>query len=290
MISMTRRAIIALTAAGLLAPALPAVAQDSLQARVDARKVTVGIHNRRPWGYRDADGNVAGFHPDLVRAALEPLGITEIDFIISDFGALIPGLQARRFDMIASGISVTPERCAQVIFSEPDLSVGDAILVNKGNPKQVFSFEDIKNNTDFVLGGGRGTLNTKDALAAGIPEDRVEQFPGAQEALSALMAGRVDGNVMSGPTALIMLEDPNVGDKLERVTPFTGLLRANGEPVALYTAIAFRPDDTELRDAYNARLAEMTADGTVAEIRARYGFSDDEAAPSYTTADICAGL
>ena len=143
-------------------------------------------------GYRDADGNVAGFHPYLVRAALEPLGITEIEFIVSDFGAWIPGLQARRFDMIASGISVTPERCAQ-------------------------------------------------------------------EALSALMAGPVDGNVLSGPTALMMLEDPNVGDKLERVTPFTGLLCANGEPVALYTAIAFRPGDTELCDAYNARLADMTA-------------------------------
>jgi polar amino acid transport system substrate-binding protein len=287
---MTRRSLLALTTASLMTHALPAVAQDTLQARIDAGKVTVGIHNRRPWGFRDADGKVAGFHPDLVRTALAPLGITEINFVISDFGALIPGLQAKRIDMIASGISITPERCTQVIFSEPDLSVTDAIIVKKGNPKQVFSFDDIVENEDFVLGGGRGTLNTKNALAAGIPEDRVQQFPGTQEALSALMSGRVDGNVISGPTATMLLEDENLADKLERVTPFSGLMRDNGEPVALYTAIAFRPDDTELRDAYNARLAEMTADGTVAEIRNRYGFTDDEAAPSYSTADICAGL
>lgn len=176
--ALKRRSFVTLVGISLLTPVLPASAQDTLQARVDAGKVTVGIHNRRPWGFRTAEGDVAGFHPDLVREALAPLGITEIDFVVSDFGALIPGLQAKRFDMIASGIAITPERCEQVTFSEPDLSVGDAVVVKKGNPHQIASFDDIIAKPEFTLGGGRGTLNTKNAIKArrpGIPDRTISR-------------------------------------------------------------------------------------------------------------------
>ena len=283
----TRRHVLAGLVGSAAFSTLPAFAQNALQPRIDAGKVTVGIHNRRPWGFKTEDGSVAGFHPDLVRAAFEPLGITEIDFVVAEFGALIPGLMARRFDMIASGIAITGERCKQVIFSEPDLTVGDAILVMKGNPKGVHSFADIVGSEDFVLGGGRGTLNTQNALSAGIPDDRLMQFPSGNETLSALMAGRVDGSVMSGPTATMMLEDPKLGEKLERVTPFEGLELSDGSEAALYTAIAFRPEDTELRDAYNKQLNRLKGDGFVDETRMRYGFTDDEAVPDMTTEEIC---
>lgn len=285
-----RRSVLAGLATIAAGVAAPAMAQEALEAIKRNGKLTVGIHNRRPWGFRTAEGEVAGFHPDLVRAAFTPLGVNEIDFVVTEFGALIPGLMARRFDMIASGIAITPERCSQVIFSEPDLSVGDAVLVLKGNPKGIQSFTDITNHEDFILGGARGTLNTKDAIDAGVPEDRMMQFPSGNETLSALIAGRVDGSVMSGPTATMMLEDPNLKGKVERVVPFEGLIREDGTPAALYTAIAFRPEDEALRDAYDERLAELKADGTVDQMRTRYGFTDDEAAPGFSTDQICKGL
>lgn len=287
--NLTRRIMLAAAAAGTIGIAAPAFAQDTLQARKDSGKVTVGIHNRRPWGFRTEEGEVAGFHPDLVREALEPMGITEIDFVVTEFGALIPGLMARRFDMIASGIAVTPERCKQVLFSEPDLSVVDAIIVQKGNPLEIHSFQDIIDNPDITLAGGRGTLNTKHAIESGIPEDQIEQYPSGQETLSAVMAGRADASVMSAPTATQLLEDPKLAD-LERATPFAGLEREDGTQVAMYTAIAFRPADTELEEAYDARLAEMKEAGMVTEIMERYGFAEDDMAPSFSTEKICAGI
>lgn len=286
MINLMRRSIIGALALATL-PIASANAQDTLEARIDAGSVTIGIHNRFPWGYRDESGEVAGFHPDLVREALEPLGITNFEFVITEFGALIPGLKAHRFDMIASGIAVTPERCAQVIFSEPDLSVVDGLLVEKGNPLDIHSYQDIIDNPDITLAGGRGTLNTKNALDAGVPEDQMIQFPSGQESLSAVMAGRADAATMSAPTVASHLRHENVAARLERAQSFTGLLREDGTPSAMYTAIAFRPDDTELRDAYDERLAEMKADGAVAEIMERYGFLPEDTAPERTTDEIC---
>nr|WP_272211442.1 transporter substrate-binding domain-containing protein [Marinicella sp. W31]MDC2877328.1 transporter substrate-binding domain-containing protein [Marinicella sp. W31] len=121
-----------------------------------------------------------------------------------------------------------------------------------------------------------------------MPEDQMMLFPSGSETISAVLAGRADGSVMSAPTAMMMLKDPKLAD-LERAAPFTGVMRADGTPDAMATAIAFRPGDEELRDAYNARLAEMKTDGTVAEIMTRYGFSEDDTAPERTTASMCAG-
>ena len=175
-----------------------------------------------------------------------------------------------------------------MIFSEPDLSVVDAVIVKKGNPLDIHSFDDIIANPDFILAGGRGTLNTQHALQAGVPEDRVMQVPSGQESLSAVLAGRAHGSVMSAPTAMMLLKDPKLSD-LERAAPFTGLLLADDTPDAMATAIAFRPDDTELRDAYDRRLAEMKEVGAVKEIMQRYGFSEEDSAPERSTEALCAG-
>jgi polar amino acid transport system substrate-binding protein len=271
------------------AAAMPAAhAASTKDAILQSHTVTIGIHNRAPWGYRDADGKAAGFHADLVRAAFAPLGVNDIKFVITEFGALIPGLTARRFDMVASGVAITPARCKVVLFSEPDLAVGDGLIVAKGNPLNLHSYADIAANPKVRLGGGRGTLNSKNARNAGVPASQMTFLPSPQAQLSALIAGRVDALTLSAPSVVSLLKDPNVHG-VERARPFQGLVR-NGVPAAMYTAIAFRQEDDDLRDLYNRQLEKLKADGTVEKLMARYGFTPDDAPPSaVTAARVCAG-
>jgi polar amino acid transport system substrate-binding protein len=279
-------AALALACAGLSGAA--AQAASAQEALTQKGSVTIGIHNRAPWGYRDDQGEAVGFHPDLVRAALAPLGVKKIEFVISEFGALIPGMMAKRTDMIASGIAITPQRCKAVIFSEPDLAVGDSLIVATGNPLKIHSYADIKANAKIRLGGGRGTLNTKNAIDAGVPQDQITQFQDTEALVSAVIAGRIDAATLSAPSVVSVLQDQKVKG-VERALPFTGLIR-NGVPAAMYTAIAFRPEDTALRDLYNQRLAQLKADGTVRKIMAKYGFTDDDVAPpAVTTEAVCDG-
>src|SRR5690606_10847069 len=227
------------------APLPAAAATDDTLSNME--KLTIGIHNRSPWGFRGTDGEATGFHPDIVRAAFAPLGIKNIEFVIADFGALIPGLIANRFDMIASGIAITPARCKAVIFSEPDLAVGDSVIVKQGNPFNIHSYADIVANKKIKLGGGRGTLNTKNALEAGVPEAQMMHFQDTRSLISAVIAGRVEAATLSAPSVIAALQDKDIKG-VERATPFTGLIR-DGQPALMYTAIAFRPADTTLRDA-----------------------------------------
>lgn len=255
---------------------------------LSGKTLIVGIHNRAPWGYRDAKGDVVGFHPDVIRAALAPLGV-KLEFTVADFGALIPGLLADRLDAVASGVAITPARCKQVIFGEPDLAAGDGLLVPAGNPANLHSYADIVKNPKIRLGGDRGTENVKNALAAGVPEAQMLLFPNSEATVSALLAGRIDAITISAPTVASLI-DSGALNGIDRALPFTGYIKPDGQPAMMETAVVFRTEDAALRDAYDAQLARLKADGTLQQIMAKYHFSAAETAPpTITTADICAG-
>ncbi|CAD6562972.1 ectoine/hydroxyectoine ABC transporter substrate-binding protein EhuB [Paraburkholderia sabiae] len=279
-----KKLLLSVTAAvGLIASA-SAPAEQIKDRVLQEGRITIGMENSAPWAYKTADGTVTGVHPDLIRAVLEPLGIKQFDFVIIDFGALIPSLLAKKIDVVASGMGITPARCKQVIFSDPDLASTDAILVKKGNPLNIHSYEDIVKNPGIRMGGYRGSSNTENALAAGIPQGQMQLFQDV-DGLSAIQAGRIDALTLGVATAERMLKQPLVSERLERATPFKGHILKNGREAANYGAMVFRPEDTQLRDAYNASFEKLRANGTVKRILAKYGFQ--EAPDGLTAKDLC---
>ena len=267
------------------------VASGIHQARAETTKervlregtIVIGIHNRSPWGFRDeTTGEATGWHPDLLRAAFADLGVTEIEFRVTEFGALIPGLLAGRFDAVASGLAITPQRCEQVLFGLPDLRVPDAAIVLENNPKAIHGYDDIAGNDDIIIGAGRGSVVVRNAQAAGVPDSRILQFPDIESNISALRARRVDAAIVSSPTAIGILAG-NGTEGVERADPF-----AVADEQSNYAAVAFRKNDEDLRDLYNEQFAELRESGAVRKIMAKYGFGEPEAVPeSITTEQLC---
>jgi len=271
----------------LVASSPVAFSQTSQSEILRDGKITIGIHNQAPWGFKTMDGNVAGVHPDMIKAVLGPLGIKKVNFVIVEWPALIPSLMSKRIDAVASGMAITPVRCDQVIFSDPDLAIGDGAIVRAGNPHKIRSFEDIVKNERLRIGAGRGSTNAEHAMQAGIPKDRVLLFEDMQSSIAALAAGRIDADIESTATVISTVNDPNLKGKIERAIPFTGLIK-DGREVRNFAGIAFRAEDSQLRDLYNLGLAKAKLDGTVKAIFARYGFTDAEIAPADATAkNLC---
>ncbi|TIU71803.1 MAG: ectoine/hydroxyectoine ABC transporter substrate-binding protein EhuB [Mesorhizobium sp.] len=252
-------------------------------------RLTIGIHNRWPWGFKNEDGTVSGVHPDVLKAVVEPLGVKEVDFVVMDFGALIPSLMSRRIDAVASGMIITPERCKQVSFSEPFMATGDATIVKAGNPLKIHSYADIAKNSKVRVGDARGTSTTANAVASGVPMERIQLFQDYNELVAALLADRVDAILMTSGTALGILKDPKITG-LERAAPFTGRIMENGKEALGYSAIAFRPEDADFRDRFNESLAARKSEGTVWEKLPSYGFVKSELAGDEITAPtLCLG-
>jgi polar amino acid transport system substrate-binding protein len=269
--------------AAALAPL--ASAQGTKDRVLKESKITVGIYNQAPWGFKDANGETQGFDVDVIRGALGGMGVKNIEFVVTQFPALIPGLQAGRFDIATGGLYITPQRCKLVAFTESTLKVPDAAVVRKGNPKGIHSFVDIAQKQDVIFGATRGSITAQRADAAGVPKDRQLLFQDNASTMSALQSGRVDVMVSTSGAAVALLSDPKVTG-LERVKPFKGHVE-NGAEVFGNVALAFRTEDADLRDAFDAQIARMKKDGSLAKIMTRYGFSESETAAGIPRDTLC---
>lgn len=126
---------------------------EELKAQGFAR---VAIANEPPFTAVGADGKVSGAAPDVAREIFKRLGVTDIVASISEYGAMIPGLQAGRHDAVTAGLFMKPERCAAVAYSEPILCDAEAFLVKKGNPKGLKSYADIAKDETATVGAPGG--------------------------------------------------------------------------------------------------------------------------------------
>ncbi|MBA3518588.1 MAG: transporter substrate-binding domain-containing protein, partial [Rhizobiales bacterium] len=109
---LSRRALMA-AIAGLtaLAATAAAQAQSTLEKAKADGYIRVGFANEAPYGFATPDGKLTGESPEVVRAVLAKMGINQVDGVLTEFGSLIPGLQAGRFDIIAAGMFINPKRC-----------------------------------------------------------------------------------------------------------------------------------------------------------------------------------
>ena len=261
-------------------------ASDSVRAEGDLERLKeqgfarIAIANEPPWTEVTSDGKVTGAAPEVARAVLKRLGIGDVVASISEYGAMIPGIQARRFDMVAAGLFIKPERCKAVIFSEPDLCDAESFAVKKGNPLGVKSFEAIAASDSAKVGVVGGGTEEKLALGAGVPRERVIVVPDPQSGLKMLQDGRIDVYalpVLSISDLLKKANDPG----LEMFAPV--------ENTPIFCAgVAFPKGATALRDSYDKELAEMKSNGEFAKIVEPFGYSAD-AAMMTSREKLCGG-
>jgi polar amino acid transport system substrate-binding protein len=243
-------------------------AEGKLGELQESGTVTVGIANEVPYGYEDENGNVTGEAPEVAKAVLAELGIENMEASVVDFGALIPGLQAGQFDMIAAGMFITPERAEQIIFSDPDYCVSNSFAVAEGNPMGISDFQSIIDSgaTLAVLGGA---VDEGYAVDSGVPDAQIERFADVGAQYDALAAGRVDA--VSG-TFLTVKTQTDAMDGFEATPGFFPVI--NGEEQVGCGGFGFT--DQEFRDAFNEVLKELQADGTVEEIVTGFGFAPED--------------
>ncbi|MBY5316030.1 ectoine/hydroxyectoine ABC transporter substrate-binding protein EhuB [Rhizobium leguminosarum] len=274
LLSAASLSVLLVTAAG---PA--SAADDKLEQLKEQGFARIAIANEPPFTAVGADGKVSGAAPDVARAIFEKLGVKEVVASISEYGAMIPGLQAGRHDAITAGLFMKPERCNAVAYSEPILCDAEAFALKKGNPLKLTSYKDIADNPDAKIGAPGGGTEEKLALEAGVPRDRVIVVPDGQSGIKMLQDGRIDVYslpVLSIHDLMAKANDPN----LETVAPVVNA------PVYCDGA-AFRKQDVALRDAFDVELKKLKESGEFAKIIEPYGFSA-KAAMSTSREKLCA--
>ena len=276
----TRLAAVLALAAALLAGA--ASAQTTLEKAKADGYVRVGFANEAPYGYATPDGKLTGEAPEVAKAVLAKMGIAQVDGVLTEFGSLIPGLKAGRFDIIAAGMYVNPARCAEIAFSEPSYGIGQAILVPAGNPKGIADYASFADNSDLKLAVMAGAVEGGYAKDAGVGFTQVVSLPDQASLVAAVQAGRADAGAL---TALSIADMASKAEGVESTKPFGEVA---GKSVKGHGAFGFRKEDTDLLDAFNAELKTFIGSPEHLALVEPFGFGADYL-PNKTTAELCAG-
>ncbi len=260
---------------------------DTLQRIRAAGIVRVGFANEAPYAYVDTKtGRLTGEAPELARLVFRQLGVPEIQGVLTEFGSLIPALKAGRFDVIAAGMYITPQRCREILFSNPTYSIGEAFMVPAGNPLDLHSYEDVRDTPGATLGVVTGAIQLQYARAIGIPDDRIVIFPGAPAAVDGVAAGRASAYAATALTVNDLLSKTSA--PLERAMPFEDLV-IDGEVMKGYGAFGFRKQDAAFREAFNAVLSTTIGTPVHAELVEPFGFTRDMLPGQVTAAELCKG-
>lgn len=208
-----------------------------------------------PFTFVRAD-KLQGFEVDFMNAIGEETG-HDVEFVTMSFSGLIGALESGRIDTVANQITVTPEREAKFAFTQPYVYDGAQVVVQKGNPKNIQSTDDLSGKTVAVnLGSNFEELLRKLPNAADI---EVKTYETNFEQDVAL--GRVDAFVMDRvSTAQVIAKSP---------LP----LEQAGNPFdEIHNALPFRKDERgeALRAEVDAAITKLKENGKLAEISQKW--------------------
>jgi polar amino acid transport system substrate-binding protein len=275
---------VALGSALLLNAVFSVSAMAGLLEKGRSQGLTAGIANEQPYAYIGTDGKVTGANVEILQAILAPLGISKIETPITEFGSLVPGLAAGRFDLIGAGLFINTARCKVIGYSNPVTRSGGAFIVKAGNPLNLHSLKDVAANGKARLATQPGSNQVQEAKDSGIATGNVVLFDKDTEALAALEAGRVD--VVYFPDAeIIGLVKKANSPSIERALPFNQIPDAEGKPTWNYHAYGLPKNDPEFTQAFNEQLAKLRASGELLKILQKYGYTENELPPADVTAE-----
>jgi polar amino acid transport system substrate-binding protein len=258
--------------------------QLSYDALTNARKagvIRIGYAVEAPYAFLTSDGQVTGESPEVARAIAARLGIPRIEWRLAEFGDLIGGLEARRFDVIAAGMFITSERKKRVAFSLPTFQAGPALLVRKGNPLQLHSYSDLLYRTNARIAVLTGSAEESYLLQLGLSSARLLRVPDASSGRAAVRSGQSDALALSAPSVRWMVMHPIAG--LTAMVD-TSELEAGKSPLPRdYGAFVFRKEDRALCRAWNAALSGFVGSKEHRNILKAFGFTVEELPPENAT-------
>ena len=279
-------AVVTLTAGTMAACTSTDSGDDSnhLQELKDKGVVTVGFAGEAPYSF-EQDGNLTGATVALHREIFGNLGIETVEGVNADFGSLIPGLQANRFDVVSAGMSILPQRCEQAAFGDPEFNYTTALMVTQGNPKGLKDMQSVK-DSGARLATMTGAVESDYAESLGIESTQVAT---PQDGMDAVTSGRADVFALTA-ISLNWMKTNNPGAPVDVTESFVANI--DGRPQVGAGATVFRTDDKELLEAYNAELAKITSDPQkYLDLVGEFGFTEEELPdPNLTTAQLCEGV
>ncbi|MED1914748.1 amino acid ABC transporter substrate-binding protein [Bacillus thuringiensis] len=220
-------------------------------------KILIGTEGTyAPFTFHDQSGKLTGYDVEVVTEVAKRIGVEPM-FQETQWDAMFAGLDSKRFDVVANQVGIRPDRQEKYDFSNP-YTVSTAVLVTHKDNTTVKGFEDIKG----LKAAQTLTSNLTDIAKKNGAE--IVGVEGFNQAIDLLVSKRVDITINDGISLLdFMKQKPDVPIKI-----------IAKDPNVAKNGFLFRKGSTELVDAFNKALDDMTKDGTLAKISEKWFGAD----------------
>jgi polar amino acid transport system substrate-binding protein len=230
------------------------LAEDVLGTIMKRGELVVGMEaGYMPFEMRNKAGDIVGFDVDMMKAAAKAMGV-KLRLVNTNWDGIIPALLTKKYDIIASGMTVTQERNLKVNFAEPYIHVGQTILIRKALGDEITTYRQL-NNKKYIVASKLGTTGEQ-ATKKWISRAQYRSYETEQEGVMEVISGRIDAFVYDLPFQAIMASDKAKGKVIHLDKPFTF------EPLGW----AIRRGDPDFLNWLNNFLYQTKNDGTYDKI------------------------
>ena len=230
-------------------------------------KLKVAYIEEPPFYWTGADHSPTGADIELAEVVLRAMGVLSIDYQLTSFGELLPGVQEGRWDMNVP-IFATAERAQHVAFSVPVWSLGDGFVVHRGNPKALTSYTAVAARSDAWLGLIPGQIQFDAARSAGVSDSQIMTFNDQADAIAALLAGKIDAFAATAVGNRVVAD---ANQALEAVAHEVS--KAGNAPVG---AFSFSKSNHDLLQAVNEQLRKYLGSADHRARMEKYGITRTE--------------
>ncbi|WP_320170604.1 amino acid ABC transporter substrate-binding protein [Maridesulfovibrio sp.] len=260
-----KRVLVILMVAVMLAFAASAMAGDgSLEKVKQAGQLVIGLDDTfAPMGFRQDDGTLVGFDVDAAEEVGKRMGI-KIVWQPTEWSGVVHSLNAKKFDCIWNGMTITPEREKAVSFSKPYIMDGQIAVITMGN-------KAIKGQSDLggkIVGVQKGSPALEAAKSIKPAAKEIREYDTNVKALLDLEAGRLDSVVVDSIAGRY-----SMAQRPGKYVALPGYITNEA------FGIAFRKDDKSLQAEVQKTIDAMIADGTMGKISRKW-FGEDVTDPA----------
>ncbi|WP_203143022.1 transporter substrate-binding domain-containing protein [Marinobacter mangrovi] len=210
-----------------------------------------------PFGMIQPDGSLSGFEVELGNAVCQDITNQPCDWVVQAWDGIIPGLLARKYDMIFSSMAITDERKKAVLFSDPYYTTPSAFFVRK-------STEFDPDHAKGLRIGVQRATNQDRYVTEFLPDADIVRYTKTDDVALDLSGGRLDAMFVDAPVGIDLAKAD--GD-IKRVGDF---IKTPDRIFGMGVGAAFRQRDKALQEKVNASLEKLKKNGVYDRIMDKY--------------------
>jgi arginine/ornithine transport system substrate-binding protein len=214
-----------------------------------------------PFTFKTSDGKPTGFDVDIAEALCNEIK-RKCVYVEQVWDSMIPGLQAKKYDVIISSMSITDDRKKVVDFTDKYYNTPSRIVV-----KSETAFTDLNSLKGKKIGVLKGSTQEKYAMGDLKPVGvKVVPYEAQDQVYLDIKSGRLDGTVADSVEVTGGFLSKPEGQGYGFVGPVLNDVKYYGYGVG----IALRQGETGLRDELNAAIKAIRANGVYETVSKKY--------------------